>query len=702
MKKLLLTFFIFTSVFTYSQTPGEWTWMKGDSMLNQSGNFGTQGVPDPMNNPHALYESCAWTDASGKFWLFGGTNSGFSAYCDMWCFDPATNEWTWINGPGLTSIPGVYGIQGTPSAANHPGSRSWGSSFWNDQNGNLWLFGGQGRDSAGIMGHLNDLWRYNISTNEWTWMKGSPVWGDSGSYGIAGVPSPSNSPPARSETRCSWVDASGNFYLTGGYFYDSFTRNDLWKYNPVTNEWVWLRGSNVPTTVGSYGTMGVSSPLNDPPPHWIYTDWNDAGNLWMFGGRKGFAGAFNDLWKYNPANNEWTWMSGTTAIYDPGNYGPLCDTSSAFIPEGRFENSYCWQDACSNFYIYSGYGFSGPPCDLWQYNVPTNTWKLIRGSSSFTAINWGTLGVSNPANNPGGRSGGSSWVDAQGNFWLYGGIDNTSSNFFNDLWRYVPDSTCTKCNASTITANYFSSNTILCPGTCASFTNNSVNATSYQWFFPGAIPDTSTATNPTNICYASSGSYNVQLIATNTNGSDTLLLSNYITVYPAPAPQAIAQSGDTLFANAGAATYQWFFNSALISGATNYFYVAPSSGDYNVVCTDSNGCEVEAAVFNVIAASPTQPPQRGGVEIHPNPVADKLVVSSSELEEREVDISIYSILGEKVLAVSPLSQRRGVGGEADVSALPSGMYYLEVTDVRQRTDSTGRGNKVFRSKFVKQ
>ncbi len=238
----------------------------------------------------------------------------------------------------------------------------------------------------------------------------------------------------------------------------------------------------------------------------------------------------------------------------------------------------------------------------------------------------------------------------------------------------------------------FTSPSSLCPGTCTDFVNLSFNATSYQWFFPGATPDTSTATNPTNICYANFGSYDVQLIATNANGSDTLLLSNYITVYPAPAAQAIAQSGDTLFANAGAATYQWFFNGNIINGATNYFYVAPQSGDYNVVCTDSNGCEVEAAVFNVIAASPTQPPQRGGVEIHPNPVADKLVISSSELEEREVDITIYNILGEKVLAVSPLSLGRGAGGEADVSELPSGMYYLEVFS----------HNKVFRSKFVKQ
>ena len=48
--------------------------------------------------------------------------------------------------------PGVYGTQGVPSAANVPGGR-YGSVSWIDSSGNLWLFGGAGRN-----GPLNDLW----------------------------------------------------------------------------------------------------------------------------------------------------------------------------------------------------------------------------------------------------------------------------------------------------------------------------------------------------------------------------------------------------------------------------------------------------------------------------------------------------------------------------------------------------------------
>ncbi len=243
-------------------------------------------------------------------------------------------------------------------------------------------------------------------------------------------------------------------------------------------------------------------------------------------------------------------------------------------------------------------------------------------------------------------------------------------------------------STSLLPSSALSSATPICPGTCTSFLNLSTLATTYQWSFPGATPDTSTATNPTNICYANSGSYDVQLVATNANGSDTLLLSNYITVYPSPAPQGISQSGDTLFANGGATTYQWYFNSAIVNGATNYFYVAPSSGDYNVVCIDANECEVEAAVFNVVASAQSAVFSPQSAEIHPNPVEDKLEITGAFLKDKkQIDISIYNLLGEKIF--SAVDCRLWT---VDCGLFPPGMYYLEVAS----------SSKIFRTKFVKQ
>src|SRR6185295_18578240 len=98
----------------------------------------------------------------------------------------------------------------------------------------------------------------------------------------------------------------------------------------------------------------------------------------------------------------------------------------------------------------------------------------------------------------------------------------------------------------------------------------------------------STDMNPMSICYNTPGSYDVQLIASDGANSDTLLMQNYIVVYPYPLPQSIQQIGDTLFANQGSPTYQWYYAGVAIPGATNYFYVAPQSGNFSVVATDNN------------------------------------------------------------------------------------------------------------------
>jgi PKD repeat protein len=229
----------------------------------------------------------------------------------------------------------------------------------------------------------------------------------------------------------------------------------------------------------------------------------------------------------------------------------------------------------------------------------------------------------------------------------------------------------------------------ICPGTCIDFINLSAFASFYQWNFPGANPDTSSDIYPSNICYANPGIYDVQLIATNANGSDTLLLTNYITVYPQPPAQSIFQSGDSLFANAGAASYQWYFNSNIINGATDYFYVASASGDYNVVATDINGCEVEAVINNVIGQSPLTVGY-WPITVYPNPVIETLTVNRYSLIGIATRISVYNLLGETIITNAPVASGQWPI-EIDCHLLPAGLYFLEITC----------GEKIYRTKFLK-
>ncbi len=231
----------------------------------------------------------------------------------------------------------------------------------------------------------------------------------------------------------------------------------------------------------------------------------------------------------------------------------------------------------------------------------------------------------------------------------------------------------------------------ICPGTCTDFNNTSVNATSFLWSFPGANPSTSIDVNPIGICYNSPGQYDVMLIASNANGIDTLFLPNFITVYPYPAPQGITQSGDTLFSNAGAVSYQWYHDGFIIQGATDYFYVASEGGNYNVVATDANGCEVEAVIFDVVAGLLQSYLNDQFVFIYPNPTDDFLLIQNLSLSSgMAVGISIFNVLGEPVYSSGysgdvQLNKRSGGLLTVDCRLISSGMYWLEINSTDKKS-----------------
>ena len=154
---------------TVSTQPGEWTWAGGNTH-GSGAVWGTLGTPAAANIPGDRQNAAQWTDSSGNFWLFGGNGSdslnNWGYLNDLWEYNLATNEWEWVSGSSTINCvaagcfnPGVYGAQGTPSAGSIPGSRQ-DAPTWIDSSGNLWLFGGNGYDSAGTNGNLNDLWRY--------------------------------------------------------------------------------------------------------------------------------------------------------------------------------------------------------------------------------------------------------------------------------------------------------------------------------------------------------------------------------------------------------------------------------------------------------------------------------------------------------------------------------------------------------------
>jgi len=329
--------------FTSSSPSGDWTWMSGSSADLASGTYGTRGVASAGNTPGARSSDDTWADKNGNLWLFGGAGydsvGAFNYLNDLWMYNINAGEWIWVGGSSTANAYGVYGTLGVASPSNVPGARITGAT-WVDLGGNLWLFGGEGADSAEDWGAMNDLWMFNPSTSTWTWEGGQNALNSKGIYGTRGVPSASNEPGGR-EYAMNWIDSAGNFWLFGGDGIDAngtwSELNDLWMFSPTTKEWTWVSGSTTVNAVGVYGTQGVASASNVPGARSQGVGWADSqGTFWIFGGTNN--NAFNmlgDLWMFNPNTGQWTWANGSSTVNMPAIYGTQNVPAAANTPGGR-------------------------------------------------------------------------------------------------------------------------------------------------------------------------------------------------------------------------------------------------------------------------------------------------------------------------------------------------------------------------------
>lgn len=231
---------------------------------------------------------------------------------------------------------------------------------------------------------------------------------------------------------------------------------------------------------------------------------------------------------------------------------------------------------------------------------------------------------------------------------------------------------------------FSSSDSSVCEKFCISFSDFSANnPQSWQWLFPGGIPSSSTDQNPSSICYNIPGIYSVTLITSDSAGSDTLILPDFITVYPTPVTPVISINGNELFSTV-ADHYQWQLNFIDIPGATNQSYIASQNGAYTIVVSDLNGCTASATIdFSLTGIDNFTAGE--GLSFYPNPSAGKinLWLDGKNLgKDIRVEIKnvagdvVYSSTGETGAWKYAMGKLRA---EIDLQEQPPGIYLLKVS-----------------------
>lgn len=249
-------------------------------------------------------------------------------------------------------------------------------------------------------------------------------------------------------------------------------------------------------------------------------------------------------------------------------------------------------------------------------------------------------------------------------------------------------------NSSVPVAAFYSQNTTACANTPFALNDVSANSPSaWNWTFQGGSPATSTLQNP-QVTYPAAGIYTITLVSTNSVGASAPYVST-ITVNAIQTPTIYSDSG-FLTTSVSANSYQWYFNGAIIPGATSASVTPNQTGYYTVIAKLNVGCKDSSSAFyfdiNDVENITSHTFDFFNTTIKPNPVNEQLNLSFHLEAAGTVRIRILNMSGALIYDSQVKCNTVQNNLSIPMKNISSGIYFLNVSD--------GKNTSVF--KFAKE
>jgi len=235
------------------------------------------------------YPSTLWDDAKQTLYMWGGaTNAGWQV------ISPSDELWSWTESAG-------WQLEST--TGNAPSTRVFFAYTHDTTRNSLVVFAGQVGDFQSNA--YNDLYSLDLDTFKWTRLHGG-----------------NNAAPSTRMNSALIYDADADQYLMFGGHTDIGDGNDLWSFDPDTEEWsVIYQGDVFDNT-----TIGCDGNGSEVPADYVIQD-PDAperrhrgmfalmhGSLWLFGGMHSeCSGHLDDTWRFDLSTEAWTELIEATS-----------------------------------------------------------------------------------------------------------------------------------------------------------------------------------------------------------------------------------------------------------------------------------------------------------------------------------------------------------------------------------------------------
>jgi hypothetical protein len=149
-----------------------------------------------------------------------------------------------------------------------------------------------------------------------------------------------------------------------------------------------------------------------------------------------------------------------------------------------------------------------------------------------------------------------------------------------------------------------------------------------------------------------------------------------VTVSPIPATPVVTAVGDLLSSSAPNGN-QWYFEGAIIPGATDQTYLATLSGWYWTIVTLYD-CSSDASNHVDIFVTGQQELSVGTINIYPIPNDGRFTVSIGSSSKDSFTITVFTSLGVQIREVKDIHVNGRFDQVIDLSAAVNGIYTVVI------------------------
>jgi PKD repeat protein len=516
---------------------------------NPATDYGFQGMYRSTNSGTSFSNRNTSSPSNILGWNSNGGDAGGQGWFDLaLAVSPAdaneivtggVNIWRSLNGGSTFTLNGHWTGSGAPyvHADIHELVYTSATTVFSANDGGLFRTTNNGTNWTDISNDLQISQIYGFGQSTTTANLLITGWQDNGTV--------------RKDNTANWAEVMGGDGMLA--FISSANNNNMWgsQYNGSLNRSTNGGNSWSGATSGITGTGAWVTPWKESPTtaNTLYAGFQNmfrstnGGTSWSALGTIPGTATITQF-AVSPANVQVIWVAKGSDLYLTTNNGGTW-TLIGNVPPGNISYIACHNTDVNKAWItYSGFTNSNK---VFQTTDQGQTWTNLSGSIPNIPVNCITF---MNGSNDGlyiGTDAGCFYKDGTMNVWqpFSGGLPNVGvtqievfysgnkircSTYGRGMWEsgyYTPGNYPPTAN---ITASEF----IACPGAGIQFTDySSGQPTSWNWTFPGGSPASSTQQNPF-VVYNASGNYNVTLIVTNNNGTDTISMNNYITIATSP------------------------------------------------------------------------------------------------------------------------------------------------------------------------